>query len=81
MLYINAMRDITDVFSIWPSQADMARDLGLPYQTVAKWHQRERIPQENWLDVIEAAARREKLVTAADLLRVNNRRQSTGARA
>lgn len=70
------MEDLKAVFAIWGTQTKLAEELGLPFQTVAKWHQRGRIPQEAWGRLIECAARREVLITAADLLRVNNPRQS-----
>ena len=73
------MEEIEDIFTVWPSQAEMARELGVPYQTVAKWHQRGRIPQEAWSRIIECAALREKLITVADLLRVNGKRESASA--
>ena len=63
------MESVSDVFAIWPTAAAMAKDLELPYQTVAKWRQRGRIPQDAWIRLIECAAKRERLLTAADLLR------------
>lgn len=46
-----------EVFSIWPTVADMARDLDRPYTTVAAWKARG-IPASHDQEVIEAASRR-----------------------
>lgn len=73
------MEAMEDIFEVWDTVADMAREISVPYQTVAKWHQRKRIPPEAWHGIIEAAARKEKWITAADLLRVNGRRRSVTA--
>ena len=51
-----------DVFDIWPTTADMARDLGMPYPTVASWRQRG-IPAARDADVIAAAGRRGVVLT------------------
>lgn len=73
------MPAIHDIFKIWDPLADMARDLNLPYQTVAKWAQRERIPSESWQAVIEAAKRKGRVVTLEQLANANPPRQSAGA--
>jgi hypothetical protein len=65
------MQALTDVFDIWPSLAEMARDIGIEYQTVAKWSQRGRIPPESWDAVIEAAKRKKVTVTPGLLNRLN----------
>jgi hypothetical protein len=71
------MRAIQDIFSIWPTLADMARDLGKEYQTVAKWSQRGRIPPESWDLVIKAASRKRVAVTPGLLNRLNAPRGQT----
>lgn len=71
------MRELADIFGIWESMADMARDLGLEYQTVAKWAQRRRIPPESWADVIEAAHRKDVALSAAILNKLNSPRGTT----
>jgi adenylosuccinate lyase len=70
------IQDITGVFGIWDSLADMARDLDLEYQTVAKWSQRGRIPPEAWDAVIAAAKRKRVSVSAAILNRLNKPRST-----
>ena len=70
------MRAIDDIFKIWGSLADLARDVGLEYQTVAKWAQRERIPPESWDLVIAAAKRKKVTVTPGLLNRLNKPRGS-----
>lgn len=43
---------------IWPSAADLARDLKLPYPTVASWGVRGGIPPRRWAAVVAAAKAR-----------------------
>jgi len=52
---------------IWPSIAALASDLGRPYQTVAAWKLRGRIPADYDLDLIEAARKRGKRLTLEEL--------------
>jgi len=73
------MPALQDIFQIWDSLADMARDLDLPYQTVAKWAQRERIPSEAWSAVIEAAKLEGHELTFEQLAKANPPRQSASA--
>jgi hypothetical protein len=73
------MPPIKQIFGIWSSLAEMARDLDLPYQTVAKWAQRERIPSESWAAVIEAARKAGHKLTFEQLAAANPPRQSASA--
>jgi hypothetical protein len=57
-----------DIFAIWPSISQMAQDLNLLPDTVYRWRQKNRIPAHVWPDIIVKAARREVLVTAAQLM-------------
>lgn len=43
------------IFDLWPSIADLARDLGKPYPTVASWQQRGSIPAKYDLALVRAA--------------------------
>jgi hypothetical protein len=52
------MQNVAELFSLWPSDADLVRDLGLPYQTVVAWKQRGSIPVAYWYNLIRAAHRR-----------------------
>jgi hypothetical protein len=69
------MLAIDDIFRLWPSNAQMARDLGIPYATVAKWVQRERIPSDAWGAVINAALAKGKRLTFSDLAAANKPRK------
>lgn len=66
------MQELRDIFNIWPSIKDMADDLNEKYDTVKRWKNRKRIPSDVWPRIIEKAARKEHLVTAAQLLELNN---------
>jgi len=62
------MQALRDIFAIWPSIKAMADDLDEKPDTVKRWRIRRRIPSDVWPRIIEKAARREQLVTAAQLL-------------
>lgn len=64
---------------IWPKVADLAADLRKPYQTVAAWKQRGRIPADYDLDLIAAAKRRGKRLTLAELAQARKAKTSKGA--
>lgn len=70
------MPALQDIFGIWDPLSEMAVDLDLPYQTVAKWKQRGRIPSESWGAVIEAAKAKGKRFTFEQLAEMNPPRQS-----
>jgi hypothetical protein len=65
---------IEDVFSIWNSDAEMFRDVGVPYDRGAKWAQRLRIPPEAFPAVIEAAERKGVNLSIELLTRLNTPR-------
>lgn len=46
------------IFTLWPSIAELARDLGKPYPTVASWYQRGSIPARFDLSLVRAARAR-----------------------
>ncbi|RBO54040.1 hypothetical protein DSD19_06140 [Rhodovulum sp. BSW8] len=54
---MHSMAPMDNIFAIWPSLAEMARDMGEKYPTVAAW-KRRGIPARRDADVIAAARRR-----------------------
>ncbi len=62
------MQNVADIFAVWPSDADLARDIGLSYPTVASWKQRGSIPVTYWRPIINAARKRRHPEITADLL-------------
>lgn len=62
------MKSIAELFDIWPSMADLGRDLDLPYPTVAAWKQRGSIPAAYWRGIINAARGRGHGDVTGDLL-------------
>ncbi|MGN7867754.1 hypothetical protein [Paracoccus sp. 22332] len=64
---------------IWPKIADLAADLGKPYQTVAAWKLRGRIPADYDLDLIAAAKKRGKRLSLEDLAKARRAKASEGA--
>ena len=67
------------VFSLWPTLALMADDLGKPYPTVASWRQRGSIPARYDLDLIAAAERRGRKLTLEDLAHARASENERGA--
>lgn len=47
-----------DIINIWPTVADFARDVGIPYSLAKCWRRRGSIPAAHWVAVIRAADRR-----------------------
>lgn len=62
------MKRVSDIFSVWPSDADLGRDLGVSYPTVSAWKQRGSIPATYWRDIIRAARKRGHPEITADVL-------------
>jgi hypothetical protein len=62
------MQNVADIFAAWPTDADLGRDIGMPYSTVSAWKQRGSIPAAYWRDIIHAACRRGHPEITADLL-------------
>lgn len=69
-----SITSIDQVFALWPTQPAMARDVGVPWQRLAKWSQRKRIPPEAFDAVIAAAARKGRQLTPALLNKLNKPR-------
>lgn len=59
--------DYRTIIQQWPTQADLARDMGLQAASVYKWHERGNIPAQYWLDLVSAARRRKIRLTIKDL--------------
>lgn len=69
-----SITSIDQVFGLWETQPAMARDVGVPWQRLAKWSQRSRIPPEAFPAVIAAASRKGRRLTPALLNRLNKPR-------
>lgn len=65
------------IFDIWPTTADLATDLGVPYTTAASWRVRGNIPAKHDLDLIAAAAARGREIRLETLAEM--RRAQAGA--
>ncbi len=63
------------IMHIWPTVADLAADLGRPYQTVASWKVRGHIPAEYDVELVELAARRGHALRFEDLARARMARK------
>lgn len=62
------MNSVDDILALWPSMADLGRDLGVPYSTVTAWKQRGSIPVTHWRALIEAARSRRLRDVTSELL-------------
>lgn len=68
------LTSIEQIFDLWPTQVEMARDVGVEWQACAKWSQRKRIPPEAWDAVIAAARRKGKRLSPGQLNKLNRPR-------
>ncbi len=62
------MKGVEEILALWPSNADLGRDLGVPYPTVAAWKQRGSIPVAYWRNLIDAARSRGLRGVTSELL-------------
>jgi len=74
------MQGISDIFAVWPSDAEFGRDIGVPYPTVSAWKQRGSIPAAYWWHIVRAAARRGHPEVTANLLARLHARNATDNR-
>ncbi|MEM8615334.1 MAG: hypothetical protein AAGF20_00210 [Pseudomonadota bacterium] len=73
------MRTFKDLISKWESVAQLAKDLGYPYERVSQWGKRDSIPPEYWPDIIAAAPKRGLTIDINALLkmRANTKNKNT----
>lgn len=51
-------KKFSPLLSRWPSLAALASDLGVDYERVKKWRQRDSVPAEYWPGLVAAASER-----------------------
>ena len=56
-----------EIIDLWPSVADFAADVGVPFHTARNWRARGSIPAHRWAAVIDSGRRRKILVTPEQL--------------
>ena len=60
------------LFGLWPTARAFARSIGRPYTTVHAWKRRGKIAEENWDEIIAAAANDHgRHLTVTDLRAIN----------
>jgi hypothetical protein len=64
-----------DIIGFWPTPEVLAHEIGAGVWAVRKWKTRDNIPPEWWLEVIAAATRRDRHLTAFDLARIAARQR------
>ena len=64
-----------DIIGLWPSPDALAAELGAKADTVRKWRQRDSIPAEWWMPLIEAAKARSVALSAAEMATLAVRRE------
>ena len=52
------MQTVTDIVNRWPTVADFAAAVGVPYQTAYSWRSRNSIPFRHAQAVVSAARKR-----------------------
>lgn len=55
------------IIGLWPSPDALAVDIGAKVETVRKWRQRDSIPADRWLAVIDAAKARGEIISSDDM--------------
>jgi hypothetical protein len=68
------MRSHRDIIALWPSSADLARDINVPADNVRKWKAHNRIPGWHFADLVAAAERRGIDGVSADVLALSLRK-------
>ena len=53
--YIAPMRNPAQIIDLWPSRAELARELDVSYQTISKWRARRSIPPSYWKGLLASA--------------------------
>lgn len=66
-----------DIIELWPSPDALAGELGAKAETVRKWRQRESIPAEWWVPVIEAGKAHGKDLSAEQFAAIASRSPAT----
>lgn len=62
------MNSHREIIELWSSRADLAREVGVDYQTARQWHLRNSIPSEYWCDLVRVAQERGLDQISVDLL-------------
>lgn len=57
------------IFTLWPSMAELAKDTGCPYPTVAAWRQRRSIPARYDMTLVASARERGISLTLEQIAR------------
>ncbi len=64
------MGSFSDVIALWPSLADFAAEVGVPYGHAKQWRMRDSIPAARWTALVEAAERRGVHLTTERLAQI-----------
>ena len=68
-----------DILDMWPTRADVARDIGYPYVTVRAWGNRDSIPGAADVPLVDVAKRRGLFLTFEMLARSRAEATATSA--
>jgi hypothetical protein len=79
-MYMHVMQNVSELLAVWSSDAELSRDIGVPYPTIAAWKQRGSVPPAYLGDIIQAARRRGHPEITSDLLvRLHARKRRTSS--
>lgn len=71
------IQTIKDLIDLWPTRAELAADMGTTVDRVHKWAKPGgAVPAWYHADLLRAAAARGFAVTAADLVRLHDKRRA-----
>jgi len=72
------MRQIHEIFGLWNSVTEMATAISAKPDTVRKWKKFNRIPQDAWRSVIDAAVVKGAELTVDDIMAANEPMKQRG---
>jgi len=72
------MQTVQDIFALWGSTTEMAVAISARPDTVRKWKKFQRIPQDAWRSVIDAAVIKGVVLTVDDIMAANQPMKQRG---
>jgi hypothetical protein len=77
-MYHGRMSHLAPIYAVWDNNAEaMAADIGELGVTVRQWRNRNKIPQEYWRKIIDAAAQKDVALELHQFLPPNDAAKPT----
>lgn len=65
-----------DIIALWPTQAEMAAEVGVTHDATQKWSQRGNIPPTAWAALLATKTARRHKITANTLVAAVRKRSA-----